>query len=69
MPFTLCVRRTVNGEPKTIRWPNLPDEARANSEGAIAWFKSGNHLEGIFFMGDRPIARWCDIRDIWIDEA
>lgn len=70
MPFTLYVQRTVNGEPETIRWPNQPERLRAVANDAISRFTSAAlHMEGSLHVHGRPVARWCDIKDIWIEEV
>lgn len=70
MPFTLCIRRTVNGDPRTMQWPNQPDSLRAVADNTIARFKASDlAMEGSLHVHGRPVARWCDIHRIWIEEA
>lgn len=72
MPHDLYVVRTVNGTPRTIRWRNLPDDVRDESERLLADFQSGMAMEHTctINLGREPKTwRWCDIRDVWIEES
>lgn len=72
MPHDLYVIRTVNGVPRTIRWPSLPDDRLPESNRLVAAFASGMPMEHIcaIHLGREPKKwRWADIRDIWIEEV
>ncbi len=64
MPFTLYVTRALSGN---IRWRNLPDSCRGEAEEAIEKHSSMAPMEGSLNVNGRWVARWCDIRDIWIE--
>ncbi len=65
MPFAFYVNRAVSGP---IRWRNLPDSCRHEVEAAVAKWRSGTPMEGGLNVGGRWVARWCDIRDMWIED-
>lgn len=68
MPFHLYLVRTVNGEPKVIRWHDQPDGDRPKAKELIDFYESAPHPEATLTIYDRCWS-WADIRDIWIEEA
>lgn len=78
MPFTLHVKRTVNGRERTLTWPGWLDSARPELERTIDDFRTGRtHMEGTLTLtsGSNPQTpdwarswRWADIKNIWIEE-
>lgn len=78
MPFTLCVKRTVNGEARILRLRGCEEHDRPYTDDVIAAFAAGRlPLEATWTIssgGDGPDDpawirswRWADIKAIWIE--
>lgn len=69
MPFDLYIR---TGLGNTSVAKDLPEDQRECIEVALVRFRDGYDLDGTFEVQtekDSYAVRWCDIRDIWIEET